>query len=492
MTLSSESTQCNPGRLNRATFSTSRLLDFCSRKELIAQTGHEPRDWPLVVVKELVDNALDACEEAEVAPEITITVNDDGITVADNGPGLPGPTIDSILDFSTRVSSREAYVAPDRGAQGNALKTILAMPFVLDGEQGTVIIDACGIRHEITMKVDQIRQEPVIDHQPKKKAGRPRRGTSVTVCMSLSAFCSQLGDEDEFLQNRLDKDDKEVEDEDGDQARDSACSHARLKVRFLQIASDFAWLNPHLTLTVDWFGERTVTKATNPNWKKWRPSDPTSAHWYGPEHLARLIAGYITHDQDRDGGRVRLVRELICEFNGITSSAKQKLVLDATDLHRQPLTAMLNGTGLDMPRVESLLKAMQDQSRPIKHARLGIIGPDHLRQRFEEMGCQMETFKYKRVFDETDGRPEVLEVAFGWCPKSGDQRRLVTGVNWSAAIVNPFRILGETGRSLDSMLERLKCGMDEEIIIVMHFATPLAEFTDRGKTAIVMTDGDRR
>ena len=47
----------------RTTFSTSRLLEFCSRKELVAQTGHEPDDWPLVIVKELVDNALDAARK---------------------------------------------------------------------------------------------------------------------------------------------------------------------------------------------------------------------------------------------------------------------------------------------------------------------------------------------------------------------------------------------------------------------------------------------
>ena len=68
--------------LERATFRTSRLLDFCSRKELIAQTGHQPEEWPLVLLKELVDNALDACEEAQVAPEIAITVNGHGVTVA--------------------------------------------------------------------------------------------------------------------------------------------------------------------------------------------------------------------------------------------------------------------------------------------------------------------------------------------------------------------------------------------------------------------------
>ena len=122
-----------PAKLDRTTLRTSRLLDFCNRKELIAQTGHQPDTWPLVVLKELVDNALDTCEEAGVAPEINVEVGDGGITVTDNGPGIPAETITDVLDFSVRVSSREAYVAPDRGAQGNALKTIVAMPFVLDG-----------------------------------------------------------------------------------------------------------------------------------------------------------------------------------------------------------------------------------------------------------------------------------------------------------------------------------------------------------------------
>jgi DNA topoisomerase VI subunit B len=61
--------------LRRETFRTSRLMEFCNRKELIAQTGHEVADWPLVIAKELVDNAIDACEEANCAPEIAISVS---------------------------------------------------------------------------------------------------------------------------------------------------------------------------------------------------------------------------------------------------------------------------------------------------------------------------------------------------------------------------------------------------------------------------------
>ena len=166
-------------KLQRIAFKTSRLLDFCNQKELTAQTGHPPEAWPLVALKELVDNALDACEEAGVAPAIRVTLDNEGIVVEDNGPGIPAELIEGVLDFSVRVSSREAYVAPDRGAQGNALKTIVAMPFVLDGERGCVDIEARGVRHRITMGVDRIRQEPVVERT--EQAADTAIGTKVRI-----------------------------------------------------------------------------------------------------------------------------------------------------------------------------------------------------------------------------------------------------------------------------------------------------------------------
>ena len=139
-------------------------LDFTSRKELEAQTGHEMAQWACVVAKELADNALDACEEAGTAPRVAFAVDTrrGSITVSDNGPGLPPETVTSILDFTTRTSSREAYVGPTRGAQGNALKTLLAIPYVLRRENGdeteaAIIIEARGVRHHITLSEDAVQ-----------------------------------------------------------------------------------------------------------------------------------------------------------------------------------------------------------------------------------------------------------------------------------------------------------------------------------------------
>jgi hypothetical protein len=116
-------TNCGKQKLTRVPFTVSRLMEFCNRRELINQTGHGEWEWPLVVLKELTDNGIDEAEEAGIAPSIQIDVVGNRITITDNGRGIPASTIKQVLDYSVRVSSREAYVSPTRGAQGNALKT---------------------------------------------------------------------------------------------------------------------------------------------------------------------------------------------------------------------------------------------------------------------------------------------------------------------------------------------------------------------------------
>ena len=111
--------------LERTIFRTSRLAEFCSTRELVAQTGHQIAEWSLVTLKELTDNAIDICEEKDIAPEIAVSesTEEGTITVADNGPAIPPQTI---IDGSGELarglcladSRRPRQCAPDPAGDG--------------------------------------------------------------------------------------------------------------------------------------------------------------------------------------------------------------------------------------------------------------------------------------------------------------------------------------------------------------------------------------
>jgi len=84
--------------LQREPFILSRELEYFTEKELRLQIGTGPELWPLALTKELIDNALDATEGAGIPPVIEVTLDRDGITVGDNGPGLPENIIEQSLD----------------------------------------------------------------------------------------------------------------------------------------------------------------------------------------------------------------------------------------------------------------------------------------------------------------------------------------------------------------------------------------------------------
>jgi hypothetical protein len=443
--------------ITRTAFQTSRLLDFVSEKELTLQCGYGSLDWPLVAVKELVDNALDACEEQGVAPEIELTIDESSITVADNGAGIPPDVVDQLLDFSIRVSSREAYVAPDRGAQGNALKTIIAMPFVLDGEEGRVDIVGGGVESKIAFSVDRIAQRPAADISRSDKTG--------SLVRIYWPPISSSGDHEQhpFLQ----------EDEEN-------------VAQIRRLADDFTLLNPHLTLTLDCFGKVSRIEATDLEWRKWTPSSPTSPHWYEPEHLERLIGAYVTHDRQNDSERT--VREFVSEFKGLTSTIKQRAVLAETELSRAPLSALLNANGRDFDheRAARVLEVMKVEAKPVSPKALGTIGRTHLAARFAELGIREGSYEYKKVARlGEDDLPQVTEVAFAALEDEEARRRLVTGVNWSAAWVNPFRQLGGYGRSLDTMMSERRFEVGRPIALLVHVAHPRVQYSDRGKSTVL-------
>jgi DNA topoisomerase VI subunit B len=321
-------------KLTRVAFKVSRLMEFCSERELQNQTGHSLYDWPLVVAKEIADNALDACEEAEVAPDITVSVDPGSIIIQDNAGGIDSETIESILDYSVRVSSREAYVSPTRGAQGNALKTILAMGYVLDRKigsdanvAGVTIIETRGVKHRIEFRVDHINNQPKLIHTT--AASAIRAGTKLTINWPPNLKLL------EYAENR-----------------------------FKQLIESYVWFNPHLSLRGVWYGREFVNvKATNPNWEKWRPRNPTSPHWYDETRLQRYLAAHVA--RDRDLGRHRTVREFIAEFRGLSGTAVGRKILEEIGCSHQSLAQFFGIDRVNRNGIAKLLAAMRRYSKPV-------------------------------------------------------------------------------------------------------------------------------
>jgi len=99
-------------RLERQVFETSRLMEFFTEKELTMQIGHPRRHWPIALLKELIDNGLDAAEKTGNTPEIKVEIGKDYFSVRDNGVGLPADVLRRSLDYNIRVSDKAHYVSP--------------------------------------------------------------------------------------------------------------------------------------------------------------------------------------------------------------------------------------------------------------------------------------------------------------------------------------------------------------------------------------------
>jgi DNA topoisomerase VI subunit B len=412
-----------------------------------------------------MDNALDAAEESEVAPVVSITVEPGSITIQDNGPGIKTSTIKAILDYTVRVSSREAYVSPTRGAQGNALKTILAMGYVLDRKigrgadaVGVTIIEARGIRHHIEFRVDHVNNEPRITHTTAPSSIHV--GTKVTIQWPTAEWLQGMWDADEFA----------------------------------ELAESYVWFNPHLTLRATWRGKQFIkVRATDPTWKKWGPRNPTSAYWYDEARLQRYLAAHVA--RDRDLRRDRTVREFLTEFRGLSGTAVQRKVLEEVGCSHQPLAQFFGVEKVNSKGIAKLLASMRRHTKPVAPKLLGVIGAEHFKRLFLASGGNPETFKYQQRKGTTDeGIPYLIEVAFGLHQSAlthggaATSRKFIAGANWSAAINNPFRSFGSTGEGLENTLAKLRANASQPVICAAHLACAHIQYADRGKSSIILDD----
>ena len=191
--------------------------------------------------------------------------------------------------------------------------------------------------------------------------------------------------------------------------------------------------------------------ATNPGWSKYRACDATSAHWYSLEQFERYAGALIARDQEHQARHPRAsrekttVRDFIAQFRGMKPTDKQKLVLRELGVAHMSLYQFYGSEKkVNHQRMEKLLGLLQEHTRPVRPELLGVIGEEHLRQMLVNAGGEPKSFKYivSSGFEErraVHGRDCVLSVqAMGRWRKQHRDRLLITGVNFSATLENPF------------------------------------------------------
>jgi DNA topoisomerase VI subunit B len=210
--------------------------------------------------------------------------------------------------------------------------------------------------------------------------------------------------------------------------------------------------------------------------------------------LQRYLAAHVA--RDRDLGRNRTVREFIGEFRGLSGTAVQRKILEEVGCSHQSLAQFFGIDQLNREGIAKLLAAMQKHSKPVAPKHLGVIGRDHLKQRFLCAGGNAETFKYQlRKRTTSENIPYIVEFAFGLheaglTERDGPPvlRKIVTGANWSVGINNPFRSFGSTGEGLESTLAKVRANSGQPVICALHLASAHIQYADRGKSSIILTD----
>jgi hypothetical protein len=415
--------------MTRTAFSVSRDLDLATQDGLVKRMGIIREGWLRASVKELIDNSLDACEEHGVDPEITVTIAGSVLTVADNGPGMPPEIIERLCTLAECTSSRAAYAAPDRGAQGNALQTIMMLGFGFGRETSRLTIESRGINHQIGLRVNRLAGQIELERVATEVQGG--EGTSVSIVWP----------------EPIDR------------------GHIE------HLVDEHAWLNPHVEY-------RLIIGASSCSWEataaicKWTPGLPIPAHWYTLERFAHRVLLEIGRD------RQITVAQFLGTFAGLKSTVKRAEVAAAVELSYQPLATLLDSTGtrVDQASSEALLWAMQQACRAPKPDVLGSVG----RETFEGWACNLDHGEPQlltyNTFDTVVHGTVPIRWEIGFCHLPGASgRALLVGQNFSPALL-PAHMANMVLNGDWHFSE------PEHIGLLLHRITPARHTVDFGKT----------
>ena len=151
-----------------------------------------PQKSLLTAVREAVDNALDACEEARILPDVVVELTEvsEGryrVRIEDNGPGIPRGELGKIFG-KLLYGSKFHRLKQSRGQQGIGISAAVMYGQMTTGEPSTVISKLKGGKaNRIKLFIDTAKNQPKLDAEGLEDSDwwkQKPSGTSIEMTMS--------------------------------------------------------------------------------------------------------------------------------------------------------------------------------------------------------------------------------------------------------------------------------------------------------------------
>ncbi len=458
-------------------FSFNREYDYVRLEGLSRATGRPAHEWDMYIVKELIDNALDAdealwCHDPQQFPSLSIQMEyisvpppqcQQLLVRVENGAMFPVKQVRDI--FATQwYTSRKAFIKRlTRGALGNALKTLLGIPYALHNRVADnwkpdlkpLSICCTGTEYLPRYIVDPTAQTLRLECETRHC--KPVAGTLISV--GVDYFVQEI---------------------------------PRTLAEIEMLAQQYRLCNPHAQFhwTVEmgnhvWRQEYAASRA----WaSKFLGTAPVQ--WYSLTGFKDLL-GALYREQFGEETGCMLPAKLVCRyFAGFNSNPASK---DHTATVTQTIGQdSLTEADVNGPVATELYKALGRYSPRFDSSQLGCIGTEHVRAVLTNTFSVEGNVEYKCVTEagSDPSTPFVLEAAAARL-KDG-KRQVWTAINFSPTYGDPFLSRwirtpmqpNEPVLGLRGLLDAYNLREDTPFVLFLHLVCPNIEHTEFSKTEV--------
>lgn len=440
--------------MERITVSKELSSEFFTTDGLWKLTGCYQTEFCKVIVKELVDNALDEVESKEHGV-IIVSSGKNSFYIWDNGNGIKEETVKGILDFDNgRFGTKmgDVYVSPSRGKQGNAFKTILGIPCSLGLEGTQVLIESCGLKHSISHQRDY--------------------GDNVELCYKVEASEITNGTFIRVFWNVLNYD---------------------IEQKINPMIENIRYFNPHVSIvsvknteldlpTIQELKENLPSKNTL-GFEKVRLNDPLDIHWYNHSSFLKLLSKFEKRHPEMKFRRTNGMDKsatFLGLFHKLGNYRSQQNSLPE-DFKTVKLLGEIKSFSKD--KLENLLDHLQATVKLSKNSidRLGSIGEDNFKSinNFGHFPCGY----VKKTDNQNSFVVELFSVKVDDHEHGGE---INWGVNYTACyeVIN-FNEDDDNSKKINDVIRKLK---KQKNIIYAHLIHPNFAYKGYGKNQIHFTE----